>query len=294
MAVFHLSAFADEAGAEIGEQITTLKANGITGVELRSVWKKNISDFNAEDAEEAYRRFSEAGITVTSLGSPFGKIQITDDFAPHQEKFLHGLELCELLGTRHIRMFSFYVPEDSAPYRDEVFRRVDWMCTQAQKADVQLLHENEKHIYGDTAERCLELFQRFSGRMLGVFDPANFIQCGVDPLEAIDLLKDYISYMHVKDALASDGSVVPCGKGNGHVAQVLDLLSRRADGMVLSLEPHLKVFDGLAGLQQEEVKHVYAYPDKREAFAAAADAMKTTLTGMGFIQMKGGEGTWIR
>ena len=48
----------------------------------------------------------------------------------------------------------------------------------------------------------------------GVFDPANFVQCGIDTIEAFELLQDRITYLHIKDALP-DGSVVPAGKGHG-------------------------------------------------------------------------------
>ena len=41
---------------------------------------------------------------------------------------------------------------------------------------------------------------------------------------------------------------------------------------VLTLEPHLAVFDNLNTLQAEELRHRYAYPDAKTAFAAAAEA----------------------
>ena len=127
-----------------------------------------------------------------------------------------------------------------------------------------------------------------------MFDPANFIQCGVRPAEAMPKLKDHIAYMHIKDALLADGSVVPCGKGDGRLAELLGQMALRADGMVLSLEPHLAVFEGLKGLQEEEVKHKYVYGSSREAFSAAAEALKETLKTIGFAPMEGSTGTWIR
>ena len=38
-------------------------------------------------------------------------------------------------------------------------RRMKEMCALAQKEGVILLHENEKEIYGDIAERCLDIFE---------------------------------------------------------------------------------------------------------------------------------------
>ncbi|MBQ3223997.1 MAG: sugar phosphate isomerase/epimerase [Clostridia bacterium] len=295
MAKFRLSAFADEASPALSEQIEALREAGVGMVELRGVNGKNVSTLTVEEAKEAKKMLDEGGIAVSSIGSPYGKIKITDDFAPHMELFKKGMELTKILGAQHVRMFSFYMPEGEAPeaYKDEVFARLDKMACAAREAGVQLLHENEKGIYGDTDERCLEILKEFSGRILGVFDPANFLQCKVKPIEAMAKLKDYIAYMHIKDAIFADGSVVPCGMGDGNLPEILSTMAQRADGMVLSLEPHLTVFDGLKGLQDEEVKHKFVYESSRAAFAAAADALKATLDKIGFKPLEGSTGTWM-
>ena len=110
-----------------------------------------------------------------------------------------------------------------------------------------------------------------------VFDPANFVQCGQDTKYAFDNLKEYVEYMHIKDALLADGSVVPSGKGDGNVPSILKDMPGCGD-MILSLEPHLTVFSGLETLQGEELKHVYSYPDSNTAFDAAACALRDILT----------------
>jgi len=46
---------------------------------------------------------------------------------------------------------------------------------------VVLLHENEKGIYGDTSERCLDLLETMEcDYFKAIFDPTNFIQCDVE------------------------------------------------------------------------------------------------------------------
>lgn len=295
MARFNLSAFADEADSQLEGQIKALHEAGISQVELRGVNGKNVSTLTAEEAKEVKSVLDDEGISVSSVGSPYGKIRITEDFAPHLELFKKGMELTKILGADRVRMFSFYIPAQEQPeqYRDEVFARLDQMACVARGAGVQLLHENEKGIYGDTDDRCLEILKEFSGRILGVFDPANFIQCKVRPVEAMAKLKDYIAYMHIKDAMAEDGSVVPCGMGDGDLPKLLELMAKRADGMVLSIEPHLTVFDGLSGLQGEEVKHKFVYENSKAAFAAAADALKDVLGKLGFGPLEGSKGIWM-
>ena len=92
--------------------------------------------------------------------------------------------------------------------------------------DTLLLHENEKDIYGAMALECKKLMDTFYGdHFKAIFDFANFVQCGQDTLEAYEMLKSYIAYIHVKDALKSDQSVVPAGYGDGNVAVILKRLS---------------------------------------------------------------------
>ena len=174
---FRLSAFADEAGSGIGEQILALVENGISYLEIRGVDGENISDMTTEKAKEIRKRLDDAGISVWSLGSPYGKIGIGDDFGPHLEKFKHGMELADLFGAKHIRLFSFYVPQGEAEgYYDEVMARLEKFQEAARGSGVILCHENEKGIFGDTAARCAQIHREFPV-IKAVFDPANFIQC---------------------------------------------------------------------------------------------------------------------
>jgi len=293
MAKYVLSAFADEADKMLDGQIEALKKAGIAGVELRGVDGKNVKDLTIEEAQAVRAKLDAAGIKVASMGSPFGKIQITDAFEEHLEQFKHALEICKVLGCDRIRMFSFFYPkgEDPAQYRDEVIARIEKMLVLAEEAGITLCHENEKGIYGDIASRCLDLIQHFGGRLKCIFDPANFIQCGEKPIENYQLLKDHIFYMHIKDAILETGAVVPSGCGDGSIEEILKDLSAKADGLVLSIEPHLTVFSGLDKLQDEEIKHKYTYPDSQTAFQAAADALKGILGNLGYKTEKTGEWT---
>ena len=49
----------------------------------------------------------------------------------------------------------------------------------------------------------------------------------------------------------------------------------------MTLEPHLKVFDGLSSLENGDEKsvvgEVYSYPSNSAAFKAAADALKALI-----------------
>jgi sugar phosphate isomerase/epimerase len=267
---FRLAAFADEASQNIDEQIKTMKNNSIELLEIRGVSGTNIADITVSKAKEVRSRLDDAGLSVWSLGSPYGKISLSDDFDKHLDLFKHGIELCDILGTKHIRLFSFY---DAEGRFDDVADRLSKFTEAVKGTDIILCHENEKGIYGDVAPRCLEIHREFP-EIKAVFDPANFIQSGQDTLEAWKLLNPYVEYMHIKDALP-DGAVVPAGKGSGNLTYLLNEYS----GEVLTIEPHLTVFQGLEMLEQDDKSKVgiYSYPDPLTAFKAASDALKDLI-----------------
>ena len=272
-------AFADEASANVDQQIVAMKRNGLQGLEIRNVDGVNISDITVEKAKEVHQKLKEAGLVVWSIGSPLGKVGIEDDFEAHMAKFKHTLEIAKLLECNNIRLFSFYLPGDKEPerYHDEVICRLKKMVEAAKGSGIDLCHENEKGIYGDVAKRCLEIHKEIP-ELKGIFDPANFVQCGQDTLEAWELLQPYIKYLHIKDALA-DGMVVPAGAGIGHLKKILDAF-RAKGGAEVTVEPHLTVFEGLRELEgnSREVKvQEFKYPDADTAFDVACNSLKELL-----------------
>ena len=107
-----------------------------------------------------------------------------------------------------------------------------------------------------------------------MFDPANYVQSGEEVSNALKLLRNGTGYYHIKDALNENGEVVPAGKGDGCV---LELLEGLREDTVLTLEPHLAVFKGYSQLERTERKMKYEYKSSREAFAEAAEALRGLL-----------------
>ena len=275
-------AFADEASPMIDEQIKAMRRNNLQGLEIRSVDGENVSDISLDKAREVFRKIADAGLQVWSIGSPIGKIDIEkDDFQQHLDKLKRTVDIAQALKSENIRMFSFYLPQGKNPqaYKNEVMDRLHRMVETVKGSGVTLCHENEKGIYGDIADRCNEILNEVR-EIAGVFDPANFVQCGQNTIDAWKLLKGQIKYLHIKDALFADGSVVPAGKGEGNVAFIVkDFLA--SGGICMTVEPHLKVFSGLKALERagEETKmpSAYCYETNDEAFDAACSALRSIL-----------------
>lgn len=276
-----LSGFSDEVAPGFDEQLAAMQEFGITHIELRAADGINVSDLTPRKLGEVKGKLFNAGIKVSSIGSPIGKISIEDDFHAHMEKFKRTLEIQKELDAPYLRMFSFYYPDGMQPQevREEVFRRVQALVRTAQEWGSVLLHENEKEIYGDNASRCLELMEEFGCKNFqAVFDFSNFVEVGQDTLEAYKLLKPYIEYVHIKDCLAEEKRVVPAGQGDGHVAEILaDLIGGGWSGF-LSLEPHLADFSGLRLLEKDAKER--GLTDGKTAWKTALDALKGILEGL--------------
>ena len=279
MSKFVLSAFADEAGETLQEQIAALKRNNIRYMEIRGVNGMSICRTPLETVAEYKKQLDEAGIKVETIGSSVGKVQLTSDYNAHLAMFLHTLAVARILGATRIRMFSIFMPkdEDPADYRQLVMDRMQEMIDIAAGTGITLYHENEKDIYGDNDSRVLELMDAFDGKMNFIFDPANFIQCGCDPLAIYPALKDRVDYFHMKDALADTGAVVPVGKGNGGIPAILADYAKDHDNTMLTIEPHLKTFAGLQDKVSMQDSREVIYKDNNEAFDAAVAALKAVL-----------------
>ncbi len=292
MANFILTGFADESSSELTNQIATLKRNNMAYIEVRNIKGKCVIDYEEDEIKEFKKQLDEAGIKVSSLGSPIGKYNITDDIEPHFERFKKAVKTAHLLDTKYIRMFSFFIPDGESPkkYRDEVFKRLNMMVEYAASEGVQLCHENEARIYGCLPEEVKDILENVKG-IRGIFDPANYIMDDADVSWAVDNTKQYIEYLHIKDCCLDGHIIVPAGFGDGKIKEVLCKIAEvKNDDTFLSLEPHLFAFTGYSNIDNRELKHKFSYENSNQSFDAAVNALKNILIDLGYKE--GEKGTW--
>lgn len=252
-----LSGFVDEISDDFSEQCKVAADLGLRYVEVRSAWGTNILDLDDAQLATVRETLAEHGLKVSSIGSPIGKISIDDDFPPHLDRMRHAVEVAGTLEAPYIRIFSFFIPDGTDPdsRRDDVLSRMSALAEAVVDSDVILVHENEKEIYGDIPRRCLDIVTSVSSPKLQLaWDPANFVQVGVRPFtEGYAMLRPYVGYMQIKDALLADASVVVAGEGDGELRETVRAL--RADGFdgFFSLEPHLGEYTAFGALSGPEL-----------------------------------------
>lgn len=272
-----LCAFADEASQSVKGQISALHRNGIELLEVRGINGVNISKLSDSAAREAAEAFRADGIRIWSIGSPIGKSSIDEASEIQLEMLKRIAELADIFETKNIRIFSFYDTDGISALKETVIERLGELAETAKSCGVTLCHENEKGIWGENSENCREIHKALP-EIKCVFDPANFVQCGVDVQDAWKKLRQYVYYGHIKDAL-SDGMVVPPGMGEGHLADYLpEYVGMASD--VLTIEPHLAEFCGLKGLEKSHrsiLQNNVRFADNNEAFDFACDIFKKLL-----------------
>ncbi len=262
MAYKKISGFSDEICSDFIEQLENVKKLGMSYISIRGLNGRNIAEYSLDEVEQYILPvMNKYGIKVSSIGSPIGKIFIDDEksFNKQCEQLEKLVDACCLMECKYIRMFSFYIPkgENVDKYKEEVIRKLKVFVEIAAKKNIILLHENEKDIFGDTDIRCKQLVDEIDSKNLKlIFDFANFVQVGVDTLQAFDLLKDDIEYIHIKDAIKKGNQNVLCGTGDGKIPEILKMVFDNGYNGFLTLEPHLAVFEFLQDLELEDVTEI--------------------------------------
>jgi len=244
MALF--SGIADEAGSTIEQQLEVHQELGWEYIELRMIEGENITRLNDEKFEQIVSKLLKTGIKVSCFASKIGdwSRRIGNPFEEDVRDLQVAIPRMQRLGTQYIRVMSW--PNDGweeADWEREALRRMGELVRIAEKAKIILAHENCSG-WGGRPQTCRELVETINSPCLKVlYDTGNPAVEGYDSWQFYQAVKNYIAYLHIKDALNKDSSgkekyTFP-GEGDGKVKEVLgNLLFSGYDGFI-SIEPHL-------------------------------------------------------
>ncbi len=243
-----ISGFYDEVSTNLDTQIALLNELGEKYLCPRLVDGKNIADYTVEEfVEKVKPRLDKYDIKFSSIGSPIGKVNIDDEagFEKQLKQLNELVKICEVMDCKYIRMFSFFMPKDSDPakYRNAVLDKLQQFLKVVEGTSVILLHENEKEIYGDNYERCLDLYHTINHPQFKlIYDASNYIQVGCDPNVAYEAVKEYTVYYHMKDCDGETNVEMPLGLGDTDYKAIFkDLESRNYEGF-MTMEPHTQKY----------------------------------------------------
>ena len=259
---WNLSAFADEIDSDLDVQFSQLKDNGITMVDMRSGYGKNVMELTDFEAHGYKLKASEYGVFINCVGSPVNKVVMTDAPAEGElSKLRRAIDIAKIVRTNRIRIFT--------PQSDEFDAVCAWMEPQvalAAENNIVLMHENDAKYYGAYPDQAKKLVERFASKNFRfAFDFANTVQIGFRAMnDWFPWVLPHLETIHIKDA-REDGKVVPAGEGVGQVPETLAWLKGQGWQGVLSIEPHLQYAGDRGGFTGIE------------SFKIATDAIKGIL-----------------
>jgi 3-dehydroshikimate dehydratase len=274
--MFTLSAFADEISPDPQVQIDILKSCGVRHIELRSILNTNVLALSDAQVDDFHSLLKANKFGLSAIGSPIGKTKINEDFAPQLDRFQRAIDLAKKFGTRNIRVFSFYPPDNFdgnwAPWRNEILSRMTQLCERSAQHGVRIVHENEHKIYGDSPERVADLMghlrKSFGPDVVGAaYDAANYVVCGFDAIDGWQQTREWVVHLHIKDWKKDETHGSLPGEGHGRIRESIADAQQRSYSGFATMEPHL-----LGGGPTGGVTGPDLFPKAVDAFKKILDA----------------------
>ena len=153
-ASFALSAFGDEIVVDFESQLQCLRNLNVGWLDLRAAWGVGVLHLDDEMVARVHHLCHHYGVKIACIGSPVGKSPIADPLEVELANLERIVRIAERIGTRMIRVFSFYPPKGTREssydaYLEESVSRLRRLLELAKRDGFRLVLENEKSIVGD-------------------------------------------------------------------------------------------------------------------------------------------------
>jgi len=256
----YISINLDEISNQLETAIKFVIKNKIRFVEIRTINKENILNYDLKKIQEIANKLQRAKLEVSAIASPLfkwylkpEKTQIEFDnygFSPYlnvnQKKgYIKKIILiAKIFKTKNVRVFS-NLKQKSVKltdfYNDPVF---SYMLTMFSNADIVPLLENEPVCIVSETKDYLEVLKKYYNKGLrawwdiaNTYDLTNFV--GPD---VINQIAPYVGYLHIKDkALSLEKKYVPVGNGFINYKRIFsDLFPQIKNNVFMSIETHVK------------------------------------------------------
>jgi len=260
---FRVAVINDEISQDFDHSCSVAaKDFGLSWIELRGMWNKNITTLDANQIAESKRILAKYNLKVTDIASPLFKVDwhgaptskqserrdtfhADEDFKAQDALLEHCIELAKDFGTDRVRCFDFWRLDDVKPYRAAINDKLRQAARRLARENLILVLENEMSCNTATGEEAAATLAAIPERnfMLN-WDPGNaatFPNSKPYP-NGYDLLpKKRIGHCHAKNVVRKpDGKWewAPVGKGVVDWAGQLRALKRDGYRYAVSLETH--------------------------------------------------------
>ena len=236
---------------------------GMSWIELRSMWGKNITALSATEIDEARGILAKYNLRVTDIASPLFKTDwpgaptsqygskgdmhgaAEATFKQQDELLERSVALARQFKTDRIRCFDFWRLDDVAPYRAAIDEKLRAAAETAGSQGVLLVLENEFACNTATGREAARTMNAIQTPHLALnWDPANAVMRG--ELDAFPggwdaLPKNRIHHCHCKNAIKNaEGKIEWSAVGNGIIDWTAQFRALKQAGYheAVSLETH--------------------------------------------------------
>ncbi|MFD0713833.1 sugar phosphate isomerase/epimerase family protein [Paenibacillus sp. GCM10027626] len=258
MVLERLGVLTDEVSDNFIEALDWIAGQGLKYVEVRVIDGKNVADLSDEQLAEVRQQAEKRNIKISAVASPVFKCKLDPErtvaagdmfgqqeetVAAHFEKLDRVMEIAKQLGTKRIRIFSFWREQDPAAHREEIVAHLRKAAAAAEREGILLLLENEPSCNGGFAEEVADLVRGVDSPALqGLWDPGNEAYGAREAYPAgYAAMKGTIAHVHLKDAyITADGTARCVPLGSGQVPFIEQLKALSADGYdgLFTIETH--------------------------------------------------------
>jgi sugar phosphate isomerase/epimerase len=232
----------DEISQDLETVIAVMRKYRATGSEIRTIWNTRVDQLSDEQVTTLRRRLDDEGMSTPALATPFFKCDLgnPDEYAEHLEILRRSIGIAHRLGTRFIRVFTFWRKAPLSGW-DQILAAYQEPIDIAAKGDVLLCIENEPACYVGTGAELGVVIRALSSPVVrGVWDPGNTVAEPGYP-DGYAHVRGLCPHVHLKDLkVQPDGSAVAVKVGDGDLDIRGQLLALRRDGYngCVSLETH--------------------------------------------------------
>jgi sugar phosphate isomerase/epimerase len=210
------------ANTPLQEQISAVKAAGISQVEIEGVNGTLVADMTESDLVNLRSALDEAGLSVYALATDLGKIGIGDrNHNLNEWRLIPVMRAAKTLGTKNLRIFLHTVTEEQKNHPGVAFAIMAKTNRFNHLGDQFLMCiENGVEYFTDTEDRMTYALDRlYLAR--SVFNPAAYLAAGKEELAtAVKTLLPRATYVRLTD-VCQNGTPAPIGSGDCNLASLL-------------------------------------------------------------------------
>ena len=217
--LFPIAAITDEFSPDLETAMRSISEIGMTAVELRMVFGKNIIDLTDQELDRARQMVADRGLAIISIASPLLKCVLPNapeiDARFQQDIFAskhtfedqprlttRAFEIAKRMGARIVRVFSYWRTVEPEKCFDRVVIALQGLAEKAAEHDLIIGLENEHACNIATgAETARVLAAIRHPNLKVVWDPCNALVSGENPFPDgyRRLSADRIVHVHAKD-----------------------------------------------------------------------------------------------